>query len=109
MRLEELISSASSPVPAVMPLNLAKLTVLCAGPLVEVKVLRLLARSMLEMKAAMSSSSVRPELPGVPPSLSWPDFSLLLLLPLPLEVLLSPALLVCEVEVKRLRLAKELL
>ena len=75
--------------------------------LLALKAFKPLARSMLEMKAAISSSSVRPELPGVPPSFSWPDFSLLLLLPRPDEVVLSPALLVCEVEVKRLRLAKE--
>jgi hypothetical protein len=76
--------------------------------------LRSLARSTVEMKAAISSSSVRalPELPGVPDACSgasWPDFSLLLLLPRPLLVALSPARLLWEVLVHRLRPAKLLL
>ena len=77
--------------------------------------MRSLARSTVEMKAAMSSSSVRalPELPGVPDACSrasWPDFSLLLLLlPRPLLVALSPARLLWEVLVQRLRPAKLLL
>jgi hypothetical protein len=69
---------------------------------------------MVEMKAAMSSSSVRalPELPGVPGACSeasWPDFSLLLVLARPLLVALSPTRLLWEVLVQRLRPAKLLL
>jgi hypothetical protein len=115
-RLDELISSASSLLARDMFLKRARLTtwLWAAGLRADEKLFMSLAFSMVEMKAAMSSSSVRalPELPGVPGAcseVSWPDFSLLLVLARPLLVALSPTRLLWEVLVQRLRPAKLLL